>query len=62
MQENWDFGRSLAWILVVSDYWDVFIEELPGLPPTQENYFVVKLYLRIAPISIAPYHMIPVEK
>lgn len=46
----------------MSDYWDVFIEELPGLPPTQENYFVVKLYLRIAPISIAPYHMIPIEK
>ena len=40
---------------------DIFLEEIPGLPPMREVEFTIKLLLGTAPISIAPYRMAPAE-
>ena len=48
-------------VLVVSDFPDVFPDELPGLPPQREIEFKIDLYPRIEPISIAPYRMTHLE-
>jgi hypothetical protein len=44
-------------IRVVSDFLDVFPEELPGMPPDREVEFVIDLLLGTAPISKRPYMM-----
>ena len=48
-------------VLIVSDFPDVFLDELPGLPPHREIEFKLDLYPRTEPISIAPYHIAPLE-
>jgi hypothetical protein len=48
-------------IWVVKEFPDVFLEDLPGLPPDQEIEFSIDLLPGITPISIAPYRMAPVE-
>ena len=42
-------------IPVVSEYPDVFPEELPGMPPDREVEFVIELMPGTAPISKQPY-------
>ncbi|XP_016755124.1 uncharacterized protein [Gossypium hirsutum] len=46
---------------VVREYLDVFLEELSGLPPIKEVEFGIDLTPSTAPISIAPYRMVPIE-
>ena len=46
---------------VVREFLDVFLNELPRLPPHQEVDFEIETILRAAPISIAPYWMAPLE-
>ena len=48
-------------VLVVSDFPDVFPNELPGLPPQREIEFKIDLYPGTEPISIAPFRMAPLE-
>ncbi|KAE8728977.1 Phosphoenolpyruvate carboxykinase [Hibiscus syriacus] len=48
-------------IRTVSEFPDVFPEELPGLPPDKEVEFEIKTYPGSAPISMAPYRMAPKE-
>jgi hypothetical protein len=48
-------------IPVVCKLPDVFLEELPGLPPDREVEFGIELILGIAPISRRPYRMPPDE-
>ena len=48
-------------VRVVSDYLDVFPDELPGLPPIRETEFSIDLLLETTPISKAPYRMAPAE-
>ena len=48
-------------VLVVSNFSDVFLDELPGLPPQREIEFKIDLYPGTEPISIAPYRMAPLE-
>nr|GFD25076.1 uncharacterized protein [Tanacetum cinerariifolium] len=40
---------------------DVFLEELPGLPPAREIEFGIELIPGAEPILKAPYRMAPVE-
>ncbi|XP_016681165.1 uncharacterized protein [Gossypium hirsutum] len=40
---------------------DVFLEELPSLPPEREVEFGIELLSRTTPVSIAPYLMAPKE-
>ncbi|KAJ4974918.1 hypothetical protein NE237_008092 [Protea cynaroides] len=46
---------------VVRDYPDVFLEELPGLPPDRATEFVIDLIPGAAPVSKEPYRMAPTE-
>lgn len=42
-------------ISIVSEFFDVFPEELPGLPPQRIIVFAIDLVRGTNPISIAPY-------
>nr|GEZ09657.1 putative reverse transcriptase domain, aspartic peptidase domain protein [Tanacetum cinerariifolium] len=46
---------------IVSEFPDVFPDELPGIPPVREVEFSIKLIPRAEPISKALYHMAPIE-
>lgn len=48
-------------IPIVSEFADVFPDELPGLPPEREIEFCIELQPGMAPISRAPYRMAPAE-
>ncbi|KAL0291840.1 UNVERIFIED_CONTAM: Transposon Ty3-G Gag-Pol polyprotein [Sesamum radiatum] len=52
---------TLEEIPVVRDFPEVFPDELPGLPPHREVDFAIETLPGVAPISIAPYRMAPVE-
>jgi hypothetical protein len=46
---------ALEDIRVVQDYPDVFLEELPGMPPDRDIEFLIELLPRTPPISKRPY-------
>nr|GFB00875.1 hypothetical protein [Tanacetum cinerariifolium] len=46
---------------VVSEFPDVFPDELPGIPPVREVEFSIELIPGAEPISKAPYRMAPIE-
>ena len=52
---------SLSDIPTVSDYPDVFPEELPGLPPQRETEFAIDVVPGATLASITPYRMAPLE-
>ena len=47
--------------LVVFDYEDVFLDELPKLPPWRDVDFTIELHPGISPISMTPHRMTPAE-
>ena len=46
---------------VVRKYEDVFLDELPGLPPQRDVDFCIELHPGMSPISMTPHRMTPVE-
>ena len=46
---------------VVCEYVDVFLDELPGLPPHRIVDFGIELHPGTSPISMTPHRMAPVE-
>ena len=46
---------------VVCEYEDVFLDELPRLPPHRDVDLVIELHPDTSPISITPHRMVPVE-
>ena len=46
---------------VICEFPDVFLEDLPGLPPDRELEFGIKDLPGSAPISIPSYRMAPIE-
>ena len=48
-------------ILVVEEYADVFLDEIPELPPSRDVDFTIDLILGAGPVSMAPYRMAPAE-
>nr|GFA03499.1 DNA/RNA polymerases superfamily protein [Tanacetum cinerariifolium] len=46
---------------IVSEFPDVFPDELPGIPPVREVEFNIELILGSEPIFKAPYRMAPIE-
>jgi hypothetical protein len=50
-------AASIMDIRTVSEFPDVFPEELPGMPPDREIEFVIELVLGTAPIFKRPYRM-----
>jgi hypothetical protein len=49
--------KPLENIKVVCEYPDVFLEELPGMPPDRDIEFSIELLPGTAPISKRPYRM-----
>ena len=52
---------ALREFLVVKEFPDVFLEELPGIPPEREVDLSIKIVPGTAPVSRAPYRMAPLE-
>ena len=52
---------SIESVPIVSEYPEVFPNELPGIPPEWEIDFGMDLLSDINPISIPPYWMEPAE-
>ena len=52
---------SVSGIPTVSDFPDLFPEELPGLPPKREIEFAIDVVPGATPASITPYRMAPLE-
>nr|GFD19891.1 putative reverse transcriptase domain-containing protein [Tanacetum cinerariifolium] len=46
---------------IVSEFPDVFPNELPGIPPVREVEFNIVLIPGAGPISKTPYRMAPIE-
>ena len=46
---------------VVCEYVDVFLDDLPGLPPQRVVDFGIELHPGTSPISMTPHRMAPVE-
>ena len=46
---------------VICEYEDVFLDELPGLPPHGDVDFVIELHPSTFPISMTPHRMASVE-
>jgi hypothetical protein len=50
-------GTSLNEIRIAQEYPDVFLEDLPGMPPDRDIEFIIELLLGTLPISKRPYRM-----
>ena len=55
------YKGSVDRVPVVCEFWDVFPEELPGLPPEREIEFCIDVVPDTDPISMPPYRMAPAE-
>jgi hypothetical protein len=58
---NATLAKAIEDIPVVCEFSDVFINDLPGLPPDHEVEFKIELIPGTAPISRRPYRMPPNE-
>nr|GEU47545.1 putative reverse transcriptase domain-containing protein [Tanacetum cinerariifolium] len=54
-------GKQLEDVLVVRNFPEVFLEDLPGLPPTREVEFQIDLLPGTAPVTWAPYRLAPLK-
>ena len=54
-------GQKLDLPRVFCEYEDVFLDELPGLPPGRDVDFIIELHSGTSPISMTPHRMAPVE-
>ena len=59
--ESGNSEMQLVEVPVVNEFFDVFPEDLPGLPPDREIEFEIELAPGTEPIPIAPYRMAPAE-
>ncbi|GJR33936.1 putative reverse transcriptase domain-containing protein [Tanacetum coccineum] len=53
--------KRLEDVPIVRDFLEVFPEDLPGLPPTQQVEFQIDLIPGAAPVARAPYRLAPSE-
>lgn len=54
-------AQETTFVPVVSEFSNVFPEELPGVPLPREAEFTIDVVVGFEPISRAPYKMEPVE-
>jgi hypothetical protein len=52
---------GLSDIPIVREFPDVFLEELPGLPPEREVEVTIDILFEVSPIAQPPYKMAPKE-
>jgi hypothetical protein len=60
-QDPMVFSLAAESISAVEEFMDVFLEELPGMPPEREVEFYIDLIPGTAPIAKRPYRMAPTE-
>ncbi|GKA37282.1 putative reverse transcriptase domain-containing protein [Tanacetum coccineum] len=53
--------KRLKDVPIVQDFPEVFLEDLPGIPPTQQVEFQINLVPGVAPVARAPYLLAPSE-
>ncbi|GJR77647.1 putative reverse transcriptase domain-containing protein [Tanacetum coccineum] len=53
--------KRLEDVPTVRDFLEVFLEDLPGLPPTRQVEFQINLVPGAAPVARAPYRLAPSE-
>ncbi|GJR49272.1 putative reverse transcriptase domain-containing protein [Tanacetum coccineum] len=53
--------KRLEDVPTVQDFLEVFLEDLPGLPPSRQVEFQIDLVLGAAPVARAPYRLAPSE-
>ena len=53
--------QDLSLHKVVCEYEDVFLDELPGLPPYRNVDFTIELHLGTTSISMTPHRMMSIE-
>jgi hypothetical protein len=53
--------KEISDIPIVCEFLDVFLDDLPGLPPNRDVEFMIELKPGIAPISRRAYRMPPKE-
>nr|GEV99565.1 putative reverse transcriptase domain-containing protein [Tanacetum cinerariifolium] len=51
--------KRLENVPIVRDFLEVFLEDLPGLPPTRQVVFQIDLIPSAAPVARAPYRLTP---
>ncbi|WVZ89836.1 LOW QUALITY PROTEIN: hypothetical protein U9M48_036190 [Paspalum notatum var. saurae] len=54
-------ARPTDGIRVVCDYPDVFLDELPSMPPDRNIEFLIELLIGTTPIALRQYRMAPIE-
>nr|GEV19223.1 hypothetical protein [Tanacetum cinerariifolium] len=54
-------GKRLEDVLIVRDFPEVFLEDLPGIPPTRQVEFQIDLVPGVAPVARASYRLAPYE-
>nr|GEV28591.1 putative reverse transcriptase domain-containing protein [Tanacetum cinerariifolium] len=54
-------GKRLKDLPVVQEFPEVFLEDLPGIPPTRQVEFRINLIPGAAPVARAPYRLAPSE-
>ncbi|GKF61891.1 putative reverse transcriptase domain-containing protein, partial [Tanacetum coccineum] len=59
--ENESEEKQLEDVPTVRDFFEVFPEDLPGLPPTRQVKFQINLVPGAAPVARAPYRLAPSE-
>ncbi|GKE19031.1 putative reverse transcriptase domain-containing protein [Tanacetum coccineum] len=57
--ENESEDKRLEDVPTIRDFLEVFLEDLPGLPPTRQVEFQIDLVLGAAPVARAPYRLSP---
>ncbi|GKE34516.1 putative reverse transcriptase domain-containing protein [Tanacetum coccineum] len=60
-EEDKSEGKQLKDIPIIQDFSEVFLEDLPGLPPARPVEFQIDLILGAAPVARAPYQLKPSE-
>ncbi|GKE25950.1 putative reverse transcriptase domain-containing protein [Tanacetum coccineum] len=53
--------KRLEDVPTVQDFLEVFLEDLPGLPPSRQVEFQIDLVPGVAPVARAPYRLAPLE-
>ncbi|GKA86937.1 hypothetical protein Tco_0808648, partial [Tanacetum coccineum] len=53
--------KRLEDVPIVQDFPEVFLEDLPGIPPTHQVEFQIDLIPGAAPVARAPYRLAPSE-
>ncbi|GKE87731.1 hypothetical protein Tco_1565206 [Tanacetum coccineum] len=53
--------RRIEDVPIARDFPEVFLEDLPGLPPTHQVEFHIELIPGAAPVARAPYHLAPAK-